>query len=329
VTDRSGLRIYVGAVPGVGKTYAMLSEGHRRAERGADVVVAAVDARGRPRTAELVEGLELIPLIGRDVDVDALIHRAPQVALVDDLGVATREVDIDRLLDAGIEVVANLDLRHLERMRDVVFTLAGVVEPETVPDEWVRSAGQVELVDFSPEALRKRVAHGNVVPTGEIEEALARRFRVPTLTALRQLALLWVAGRVEDDLEELLAANGVDQIRAAKLLAYLHAAADGESAPLVVTDHFTLDFAARTAAAGGVEVRLTPTEWHLVEVLVNNRGRLVEQEDLLHEVWGPGYDRETNYLRVYLHQIRKKLEANPSRPRHFITEPGIGYRFDG
>ena len=250
------------------------------------------------------------------------------MVLVDDLGVATREVDIDRLLDAGLEVVATLDLRHIERMRDVVFTLAGVVEPETVPDEWCRSAGQVELVDFSPEALRKRVAHGNVVPADDIEEALTKRFRIPTLTALRQLALLWVAGRVEDDLEELLAANGVDQIRAAKLLAYLHAAADGEAPPLVVTPHFTLDFAARTAAAGGVEVRLTPTEWHLIEVLVSKPGRLIGQEELLHEVWGPGYDRETNYLRVYLHQIRKKLEANPSRPRHFITEPGIGYRFD-
>jgi two-component system sensor histidine kinase KdpD len=329
VTDRSGLRIYVGAVPGVGKTYAMLAEGHRRKDRGSDVVVAAVDARGRPKTAELLEGLEVIPTIGRDVDVDAVLHRGAHVVLVDDLGVATREVDIDRLLDAGMEVVANLDLRHLERMRDVVFTLTGVVEPETVPDEWVRSAGQVELVDFSPEALRKRITHGNVVPVDDIEEALAKRFRLPTLTALRQLALLWVAGRVEDDLEELLHASGIDEVRAAKLLAYLHAAAGGEGPPLVVTEHFALDFAARTATAGGVEVRLTPTEWHLIEVLVCNRGRLVEQEDLLKEVWGPGYDRETNYLRVYLHQIRKKLEANPSRPVHFITEPGIGYRFDG
>jgi two-component system KDP operon response regulator KdpE len=97
-----------------------------------------------------------------------------------------------------------------------------------------------------------------------------------------------------------------------------------------MTKDFSLDFAVRRAQrADGSEVRLTPTEWHLVEALTSRRGRLVEQEDLLKEVWGPGYTRETNYLRVYMHQLRRKLEPDPAAPRYFLTEPGLGYRFEG
>jgi hypothetical protein len=308
----------------------MLCEGHRRRERGTRVVIGAVDAAGRPRTEELLEGLTAVPQAGRDVDVAAVLALEPEVVLVDDLAVADRDADIDRLVEGGVDVVATLDLRHLERMRDVVFTLTGVVEAETVPDEWVRSAEQVELVDMAPEALRRRVAHGNVVPAERIEAALADEFRVPTLTALRELALLWVAGRVEDALEDLLRKNGVDEVRAGKLLAYLRAAGEGEAPPLVMTKDFSLDFAVRRAErADGSEVRLTPTEWHLVEALTCRRGRLVEQEDLLREVWGPSYTRETSYLRVYLHQLRRKLEPEPAAPRYFLTEPGLGYRFAG
>lgn len=329
-TGRGARRIYIGASPGVGTTYSMLSEGRRRQERGTRVVVGAVDTAGRPHTAALLEGLRVVPPAGREVDVAAVLALSPEVVLVDDLGIAARDADIDRLVEHGVDVVATLDMRHLERLRDVVFTLTGVVETETVPDEWVRSAEQVELVDMAPEALRRRVAHGNVVPTDRVEVALATEFRLPTLTALRELALLWVAGRVEETLEDILRRNGVDEQRAAKLLAYLRAAAEGEAPPLVVTKHFRLDFAERRAAlADGGEVRLTPTEWHLVEALTCRRGRLVEQEDLLHEVWGPGYTRETNYLRVYIHQLRRKLEPDPGVPRYFLTEPGLGYRFEG
>jgi two-component system KDP operon response regulator KdpE len=118
-----------------------------------------------------------------------------------------------------------------------------------------------------------------------------------------------------------------------ELLARLRAAtrrAGGadEQAPVVVTDSFTVDLAARRVRRGDDDVRLTPTEWHLLEVLVRNPGRLVSQRQLLHEVWGPQYDTETNYLRVYMAQLRRKLEAEPARPRHLLTEPGLGYRFE-
>ncbi|MFF1339093.1 response regulator [Streptomyces sp. NPDC058290] len=102
----------------------------------------------------------------------------------------------------------------------------------------------------------------------------------------------------------------------------------GEDEVIVETDGFTVDLAAKKAVREGRDVRLTPTEWHLLEVLVRNAGKLVSQKQLLQEVWGPSYGTETNYLRVYMAQLRRKLEADPSHPRHFITEPGMGYRFE-
>jgi two-component system KDP operon response regulator KdpE len=102
----------------------------------------------------------------------------------------------------------------------------------------------------------------------------------------------------------------------------------GENDVLVETEEFTVDLAAKKVVRGGRDVRLTPTEWHLLEVLVRNTGRLVGQRQLLQEVWGPSYGKETNYLRVYMAQLRRKLEADPSHPKHFITEPGMGYRFE-
>jgi two-component system KDP operon response regulator KdpE len=102
-----------------------------------------------------------------------------------------------------------------------------------------------------------------------------------------------------------------------------------EERAIVQTDDFTVDLAAKkVVASDGAAVRLTPTEWHLVEILVRNPGKLVSQRQLLHEVWGPRYEEETNYLRVYMAQIRRKLEPDPAAPRHFITEPGMGYRFE-
>ncbi|MCX4547670.1 response regulator [Streptomyces sp. NBC_01387] len=102
----------------------------------------------------------------------------------------------------------------------------------------------------------------------------------------------------------------------------------GEDVSLVETEDFTVDLAAKKVQRAGRDVRLTPTEWHLLEVLVRNTGRLVSQKQLLQEVWGPSYGTETNYLRVYMAQLRRKLEADPSHPRHFVTEPGMGYRFE-
>jgi two-component system KDP operon response regulator KdpE len=119
---------------------------------------------------------------------------------------------------------------------------------------------------------------------------------------------------------------GMDELLA-RVRAALRRAAPAAEAPVVVTDAFTVDLAARRITRDGHDVRLTPTEWHLLEVLVRNAGKLVAQRQLLQEVWGPKYESETNYLRVYLAQLRAKLEPDPARPRHLITEPGMGYRF--
>ncbi|PRX48345.1 two-component system sensor histidine kinase KdpD [Prauserella shujinwangii] len=210
---RGELRIYLGAAPGVGKTYAMLGEAHRRAERGTDVVVGFVETYGRARTAALLDGLETVPpriaeLDGAEVpemDLDAVLARRPDVVLVDELAHANapggrherRWQDVEDLLAAGITVLTTVNVQHLQSLGDVVERIVGVRQDETVPDEVVRRAEQVELVDITPEALRRRLAHGNVYPAERIDAELGTVFRLGTLTALRELALLWVADQVD------------------------------------------------------------------------------------------------------------------------------------
>jgi two-component system KDP operon response regulator KdpE len=118
---------------------------------------------------------------------------------------------------------------------------------------------------------------------------------------------------------------GMDELLA-RIRAALRRATPTDTAPVLETSAFTVDLAAKRVTTAGGEVKLTPTEWHLLEVLARNPGKLVAQKQLLQEVWGPAYETETNYLRVYLAQLRRKLEPDPSRPRHLITEPGMGYR---
>jgi two-component system sensor histidine kinase KdpD len=210
---RGELRIYLGAAPGVGKTFAMLGEAHRRRERGTDVVVGLVETHGRARTAELLAGLDEVPrrnvrhrgLDLAEMDLDALLARRPEVAVVDELAHtnapgsrnAKRWQDVEELLDAGVDVLSTLNVQHLESLNDVVRRITGVPQRETVPDAVVRRAEQVELVDLTPEALRRRLAHGNVHPAHKIDAALGNYFRVGNLTALRELALLWVADQVD------------------------------------------------------------------------------------------------------------------------------------
>ncbi|MFE0443373.1 sensor histidine kinase [Streptomyces fungicidicus] len=215
---RGKLRIYLGAAPGVGKTYAMLSEAHRRIERGTDCVVALVEHHDRPRTEVMLHGLEQVPrreLEYRDasfteMDVAAVLRRAPAVALVDELAHtnipgsrnAKRWQDVEELLAAGIDVISTVNIQHLESLGDVVESITGVRQRETVPDEVVRRADQIELVDMSPPALRRRMAHGNIYRPDKVDAALSNYFRPGNLTALRELALLWVADRVDAYLTE-------------------------------------------------------------------------------------------------------------------------------
>ncbi len=222
---RGTLRIYLGAAPGVGKTYAMLSEGCRRAERGGDVVVGYVETHGRAQTSDQIGGLEVVPRVlvphrestFPEMDLDAVLARHPAMALVDELAHtntpgmrnAKRWQDVEALLAAGIDVISTVNIQHLESLNDVVLRITGVAQRETVPDAFVRSADQIELVDMSPEALRRRMAHGNVYPAEKVDAALANYFRPGNLAALRELALLWVADRVEDSLQDYLTDQGI------------------------------------------------------------------------------------------------------------------------
>ncbi|WP_067794195.1 sensor histidine kinase [Actinomadura formosensis] len=222
---RGQLRVYLGAAPGVGKTFAMLAEARRRQERGTDVVVGYVETHDRPRTAELLEGLEVVPRrkvtyrgaeFG-ELDVAAVIDRAPAVVLVDELahtnvpgtGHAKRWQDVEDIRDAGIDVISTVNIQHLESVNDVVEQITGVTQRETLPDEMVRRADQVELVDMAPEALRRRMAHGNIYRPEKVDAALSNYFRVGNLTALRELALLWLAGKVDEQLDRYRADHGI------------------------------------------------------------------------------------------------------------------------
>ncbi|MET0866284.1 MAG: DUF4118 domain-containing protein [Nakamurella sp.] len=229
---RGRLRVYLGAAPGVGKTVAMLSEGRRRAARGTDVVIGIVESHGREFTAAQVgdlpvarrrlvahRGIELTEL-----DVPAILELAPEVALVDELahtnapGSANqkRGQDVDQLLAAGIDVITTVNIQHLESLNDVVAAITGMQQAETVPDEIVRAAEQIELVDMTPQALRRRMAHGHIYPADRIDTALGNFFREGNLTALRELALLWVADRVEEGLDRYRAAHGIKGTWAAR-----------------------------------------------------------------------------------------------------------------
>jgi two-component system sensor histidine kinase KdpD len=217
-TKRGELRIYLGAAPGVGKTYAMLGEAHRRLERGTDIVAAVIETHGRKKTADLIEGIETVPpkyieYRGKrfgELDVEAVLRRQPHVVLIDELAHTNtpgsknpkRWQDVEELLDAGITVISTVNVQHLESLNDVVTQITGIEQQEKVPDEVVRAADQIELVDITPEALRRRLAHGNVYAPERVDAAMSNYFRPGNLTALRELALLWLADQVDAALEK-------------------------------------------------------------------------------------------------------------------------------
>ncbi len=225
---RGTLRIYLGAAPGVGKTFAALGEAHRRRERGCDVVVGLVETHGRPRTVAALDGLEVLPRAAvthrgvtlAELDVDALLARRPDWVVIDELAHtnvpgsrhAKRWQDVEQVLDAGINVLTTVNVQHLESLNDVVEQITGVPQQETVPDAVVRRADQIELVDMSPEALRRRLAHGNVYAAERVDAALGNWFRIGNLTALRELALLWLADRVDEGLRTYKAEHAIDHV---------------------------------------------------------------------------------------------------------------------
>jgi two-component system sensor histidine kinase KdpD len=216
---RGRLRVYLGMAPGVGKTYRMLEEAHRRVGRGTDLVVGFVEAHGRPRTIELLDGLELVArrrieyrgVVVEEMDTDAILARHPTAALVDELAHTNvpgsarekRWQDVEVIRDAGIHVISTCNVQHLESVADAVATITGAPVNERLPDEVLEGADEVELVDMSPHALRQRMRHGNVYPPDRTTVALDRFFTEANLTALRELSLRFVAQQVDEQLDDI------------------------------------------------------------------------------------------------------------------------------
>ena len=212
-------RIYLGAAAGVGKTFAMLNEGRRRRDRGTDVAIGFVECHGRQRTEEMIGELEVVPRrkvdyrgsVLEEMDLDAVLTRHPKVALIDELAHTNvpgsgknekRWQDVLDILAAGINVITTVNIQHLESIADEVEHMTGAKVRERVPDWVVRQADQVELVDSSPEQLRRRMLHGNIYPKERVTRALSNFFRTDNLTALREMALRFLADETDEDLLE-------------------------------------------------------------------------------------------------------------------------------
>ena len=225
--SRGRLKVFLGAAPGVGKTYAMLEEGHRLRAEGRDVVIGFVEPHDRRETSGMIGDLEVIPrqtLTYRDasfeeMDLGTVLARHPEVALVDELAHTNipgsehtkRWQDVEELLEAGIEVMSTVNIQHLDSLNDVIFEITGVVQRETIPDEVVRRADEIELVDLTQEGVRERLAAGKIYPAERIDAALANYFRAGNLGALRELALSWTADRVDEAVAKYRDLHGIDQ----------------------------------------------------------------------------------------------------------------------
>jgi two-component system sensor histidine kinase KdpD len=206
---RGRLKIFLGATPGAGKTYAMLREAHLDAAHGHEVVVGFVETYNRPRTVELLAGLETVPraqiayrgTVLEEMDLDAVLRRNPEIALVDELAHtnvpglrhAKRWEDVEELRAAGIDVITTVNVQHVESVKDLVEKVTGIIVRETVPDKELDGADEIQFIDITPEALRKRMRHGNVYSREKVETALANFFRPQNLAAMRQIGLRLVA----------------------------------------------------------------------------------------------------------------------------------------
>ncbi|WP_055585437.1 sensor histidine kinase [Peterkaempfera griseoplana] len=337
---RGRLRIYLGAAPGVGKTYAMLCEAHRRVARGADLVIGFVEDHGRPHTRELLAGLETVPrrrleyrgASFTELDLDAVLARRPALALVDELAHtnvpgsrnAKRWQDVEALLEAGIDVVSTVNIQHLESLGDVVEGITGVRQRETVPDEVVRRADQIELIDMSPEALRRRLAHGNVYASDKVDAALSHYFRPGNLTALRELALLWTADRVDEYLRRYRAEHRIAATWQARERIVVGLTGGPEGATLIRR-------AARIAAKGSGSELLAV---HIVRsdgLAGVSPGELAEQRRLVEDLGGSyhsvlGGDVPTALLDFARGADATQIVLGSSRRRawQYVLGPGVG-----
>ncbi len=332
------LRIHLGSAPGVGTTHHALAEARRRAERGTDVVVGAVHTHRRVHTSALLEGLEAVPPLSTGaVDTAAVITRAPGLVLVDDLARpngpgspnAARWQDVEELLSAGIDVLSTVGIHHLDSLYDVVHQITGARPEYTVPDRVVRSAEEIELVDVTPQELRRRMARGDLHPAERVDAALADYYREGNLAALRELALLWTADRVEEGLTQYRGEHEIHNTWEARerVVVALTGGPEGET---------LIRRAARVAARsrGG-----RPQPSHLLAVHVvppsgigeRPTGELLRQRNLLAELGGTyhqvvGTDVPSALLEFArgAHATQIVLGSSRRRAWQYVFGPGVG-----
>ncbi|GAB7182506.1 sensor histidine kinase KdpD [Kitasatospora sp. Ki12] len=338
---RGRLRVYLGSAPGVGKTYRMLDEARRRQERGADVVVGYIECHGRRHTEGMLAGLEVLPRVRRsyrdsefeEMDLDTVLARRPSVVLVDELAHTNipggrhpkRWQDVEELLAAGIDVITTVNIQHLESLNDVVQKITGIPQRETVPDEVVRRADQIELVDMAPQALRRRMAHGNVYKAEKVDAALSNYFRVGNLTALRELALLWVAGRVDEGLRDYRAAHRIDRVWETRERVVVALTGGPEGETLI---RRAARIADRTAGGDLLAVHVTRSDG----LAGASSGALAQQRQLVETLGGSyhvvvGDDIPTALLAFARAHDATQLVLGTSRRgriNRFLTGPGIG-----
>jgi two-component system sensor histidine kinase KdpD len=325
---RGRLRVYLGMAAGVGKTYAMLNEGRRRKERGSDVVVGYVETHGRPLTAQQIGELEVIPrekieyrgVTLEEMDTEAIIARHPQIALVDELAHTNapgarhlkRYEDVQDLLNAGITVISTLNIQHLEGLNDLVESITGVRQRETVPDRVLDEADEVELVDIAPDALRARLRHGNVYPPERAQRALNNYFSQSNLTALRELALRRMAEKTETQLEELMQGQDDTHVSGAATETVMVAFDARPLARQLLRDGWRF---ARGLKGSFIAVTITPPDWP-TQLTDDTDQRAIEEYVRLAE------DLGAETLRIEGHDVAKEL-ARIAQERH-VTQLVIG-----
>ena len=338
---RGRLRVLLGAAPGVGKTYTMLEEGARLAHEGKDVVVAIVETHGRSATASMLQGLEVVPRASSshrgvaldEMDLEAVLARHPDVALVDELAHTNapgsahekRWQDVETLLAAGISVMSTVNVQHVESLNDVVEKITGAPQRETVPDSVLRAADQIEVVDLAPQALRDRLAEGNVYPAERVDAALSNYFRLGNLTALRELALLWLADEVDSALKAYRDEHGIDSAWEARERVVVALTGGPEGETLIRRG---ARIAARSAGGQLIAVHVTTQDG----LRQGTPGALSVQRALVEKLGGTYHQTIGDDVPEALVQFAKSMNATQlvigvsrrGRLAAALTGPGIG-----
>jgi len=347
-------KLFLGYAPGVGKTYAMLSEGVRRRSRGEDVVIGMVETHGRKPIGELASRLESVPRKRmeykganfEEMDIDAILERRPRVVLVDELAHTNiegskhpkRYEDVFELLDAGIDVVSTLNVQHIESLAPTVRGLTGVQVRETVPDWVIRRAGEIVMADLTPQALQTRMRRGDIYPLERAERALSNFFRNTNLVALRELALRQVTQAVDRTLSELKTEDGeplsvreriavcISSNPAAQYLiargARMAQAIDGDIFVLYVdtgadeSDENQRTLADNVRFAESVGAKVVKTEGKVVAEKV---AEFVRENHITHVVFGRSATKGWKRY-FYLSTIHKFLRDTPAVDVHIVTQ---------